>query len=106
MLLKARGYEVRDYANGLDLLADATCGQAECLVTDYHMPVIDGFSLLGALRERKWTAPAILISGDADDALESRSIGGGFAALVRKPITDDRLMTTLAQLVGMPSAGA
>ncbi|WP_043153922.1 response regulator [Sphingobium sp. Ant17] len=95
MFLRARGYDVRDYSLGAELLADSALERGTCLITDYVMPDLDGFALLEALRNRNWSAPAILIAGRYERDLQQRSLRCGFSALIEKPITDERLLDAL-----------
>ncbi len=105
LLLRARGYDVRDYGMGSELLADAESTRGRCLITDYSMPAMDGFALLTALRARGWCAPAILISGRYEGNLERKALETGFSVVIEKPLTDGRLLEALARCLN-PGEGS
>lgn len=96
LLLKTRGYAVRGYERAADLLHDPMARAAQCLITDYAMPAIDGVALLRKLRAQGWTAPAILITGLYKNAIEQMAHEAGFNAMLEKPLTDERLLDLVA----------
>ncbi|MEA3210748.1 MAG: hypothetical protein QOE70_3805 [Chthoniobacter sp.] len=60
---------ITDYASGFLALQQIECGGADLLITDCHMPDIDGPTLVKTLREKKMSVPIIMVSG-SDDARE------------------------------------
>ena len=52
-LLETEGFNVRTFASGPALLAEACRGPGDCLVVDYKMAEMDGFELIERLREQK-----------------------------------------------------
>ncbi|MCW3837299.1 response regulator transcription factor [Sphingomonas canadensis] len=96
LLLKTSGYAVHGYDRAADLLGDPRARAAQCLITDYAMPAIDGVTLLRTLRAQGWTAPAILITGLYKSAIEQMAREAGFSAMLEKPLTDERLLDLLA----------
>ena len=67
-LLRARGYEVIEAADGEEalLLAEEHAGQIDLLISDVIMPGIDGPTLLKKARGFLGTAPVMFISGYAE----------------------------------------
>jgi two-component system cell cycle sensor histidine kinase/response regulator CckA len=67
-LLRARGYEVIEAADGEEalLLAEANAGEIDMLISDVIMPGMDGPSLLKKARQYLGTAPVMFISGYAE----------------------------------------
>jgi two-component system, LuxR family, response regulator FixJ len=55
---------VRAFSNGHDLLNEASLPALGCMVVDYNMPAMNGLELVGALRGRGVSIPAILITGN------------------------------------------
>jgi two-component system cell cycle sensor histidine kinase/response regulator CckA len=96
-LLRARGYEVLEAADGEEALAiaEANAGKIDLMISDVIMPGIDGPTLLKKARAYLGDAPVMFISGYAEaefsDLLEGE-IGVSFLA---KPIN----IATLAERV-------
>jgi two-component system response regulator FixJ len=86
--LEAEGMSVEAYASGAELLARPDPPQNACLVIDYVMPEMDGLALLRRLRERHVTAPAILITPQANTDLWERAARSGFSGVIEKPLED------------------
>src|SRR5690348_12977423 len=61
MLLAANGFSVRTFLTGAEFLATCDGLARGCLVLDIHMPGMDGFAVVDALRARRSTLPVILI---------------------------------------------
>src|SRR5665647_3194584 len=66
-LLETEGFDVRTFDSGAALLDTAAEGGIDCLVIDYKMDELDGLELAQRLRERRITAPIVLITGYPDD---------------------------------------
>lgn len=88
LLLRGNDYDVRAYANAEALLADPRSQTVACLISDMHMPGIDGFTLLRRLRAGGWTGPAILITSSGEDDIAARGLSEGFHAVLIKPLAD------------------
>ena len=87
LLLRASGYDAVSYMSAHLALDDHAFDDADCLLIDFKMPVMDGVALLAALREQGVKTPAILISGVVTTGLSDRAIKAGFTAFMRKPMT-------------------
>ncbi len=95
LLLRGRGYNVRAYADGRQMLDDPAAIDAACLITDYRMTSLNGIDLLRDLRARGWQRPAILITGFHGAALASAAHDAGFDVVLEKPLQDQALMTII-----------
>ena len=97
--LQVEGFAVRVYPTGSDLLNDEDMPESGCLVTDYHLPGMNGLDLLAHLRERKVSLPAILITTDPSAAVRSRAASAG-VRLVEKPLLSDALFEDIRAVLG------
>jgi response regulator RpfG family c-di-GMP phosphodiesterase len=79
----------------LDLLL--TVG-ADTIVTDLGMPVMDGLTLLGRLKESDVTKdiPVIILTGQNDRGLRCKALEMGAADLLTKPTEADELVARVA----------
>jgi FixJ family two-component response regulator len=80
--LEAEGFAVRIYSSAKGFLREVEVPSNSCLVTDYHMPGMDGLELVDELRLRGNSIPAILITGDANPHVRDR------AAAARVPVIE------------------
>jgi two-component system cell cycle sensor histidine kinase/response regulator CckA len=70
-VLRTSGHQVLTAANGLEGLAvfRSYTGLIDLVITDIKMPVMDGFELVGRIRESKPNVKIICMSGYADQEL-------------------------------------
>lgn len=56
----------------------------DCVVSDYHMPGMDGLELLAAVRERDAMTPFILFTGKGTEEIASTAVSEGVTDYIRK----------------------
>jgi two-component system cell cycle sensor histidine kinase/response regulator CckA len=96
-LLRARGYEVIEAADGEEalLLAEEWAGKIDLLISDVIMPGIDGPTLLKKARQYLGAAPVMFISGYAEAEFSDLLEGEEGVSFLPKPID----IKTLAERV-------
>jgi CheY-like chemotaxis protein/HPt (histidine-containing phosphotransfer) domain-containing protein len=98
--LEALGYRPRFAANGLEALAQWQAQGCTLLLTDCHMPELDGFELATAIRRyergRAGRTPIIAITGSLE-AEAANCLGAGMDACLSKPVGLDQLREVLGQ---------
>ena len=72
-VLEAGGFAVRTFPSANEVLGETMVPDHSCLVTDYHMPGMDGLDLVGALRTRGNPIPAVLVTGDPNRKVRDRA---------------------------------
>ena len=87
-LLRARGYEVIEAADGEEALALAEqyAGQIDLLISDVIMPGLDGPTLLKKARHFLGTAPVMFISGYAEAEFSDLLEGETGVTFLPKPL--------------------
>jgi two-component system cell cycle sensor histidine kinase/response regulator CckA len=87
-LLRARGYEVLEAADGEEALAiaEAHAGRIDLMISDVMMPGIDGPTLLKKARGYLGTAPVMFISGYAEAEFSDLLEGETGVSFLAKPI--------------------
>jgi len=104
-ILGARGYSVQRALNGeqaLKLFSEKSVSP-NLIISDVHMPVVDGRSLLERLRKLQINTPAIMLTSDEDQLLEADLILLGANAYVRKS-EDPRVLLAWVQNLLLLSA--
>lgn len=86
--LSGRGYEVEVADGGNEALERVSRWEPEVVVTDLHMPGMDGVALLKAVRQAEPTVPVIVLSGDATLDTALAAIRSGAFDFVQKEAAD------------------
>ncbi len=108
-MLSQRGYAVEIADNGAEALAryeaDPSYG---LLLTDFHMPEMDGFALTGEIRKREAGTgrrlPIVALTADALPGTEQRCLSSGMDGYLTKPIDSKALTAALEKW--LPGAAA
>ena len=101
--LEIEGFSVRLYPTGAELLNDKDMPESGCLVTDYHLPGMNGLDLLARLRERNIRWPAILIMTHPSATIRNQAALAG-VHLIEKPLLNDTLFQGIRAALGEPGA--
>jgi CheY-like chemotaxis protein len=85
--LQLDGFAVLEAADGRGALEQALLDCPDLVLTDVHMPALDGFQLAEALRSDSRTrqVPLIFLTSDTTSANEARAKALGALAYVTKP---------------------
>lgn len=103
--LELDGFSVRSFTDGEVLFDRPELCAGSCLVIDYHMPELNGLDLLRVLRGLGITAPAILITADASDAVRLRARSNGVLVVEKPALADlsDKVRELLAASGNRPA---
>ena len=98
--LKLLGIATDTAANGVDAMAAWAPGRYAAVLADIHMPQMDGYELARRLRASEADGdtartPIIAVSADAMKGEEERCLAAGMDACLVKPVSIERLHTTL-----------
>ena len=97
--LRADGYQVTLATDGTEALLQLGKGRFDAVLSDIHMPNLDGFKLLEIMVEQNITCPAIFLTALSDDELEVRGFELGAADYIRKPVRRDILLLRVRNAV-------
>ena len=101
-LLRLEGYTVHGAEDGRGGLLQAVIIKPDLVLTDIHMPFIDGFALLTEIRQSSDLkhVPVIMLTAADDRATRKRAIDAGASDYVTKPFRRDDLLNAIrSQLV-------
>ena len=90
--LEIEGLIVR--SSGAEFLAAGELSCCDCLVVDENSPETSGLQLIAHLRDRNFSAPAILVTGQPSPSLrkEAEKVG---VPIVEKPLLGNGLLDTI-----------
>jgi two-component system cell cycle response regulator DivK len=103
--LQQAGFRVAQAHNGLQALERAIDLHPAAVVTDLHIPGIDGYELTRRLKADERTAgiPVIAVTGYAPFAQDpSRADRAGCDAIIPKPCLPEDLESTIRALIDTP----
>ena len=97
LMLRMRGFTVAEAKNGEDGLAKARAHPPQLIVSDLHMPVMDGFETLEEIRKDPLlhAIPFVVITGFPSEASELRLRANGVNAILTKPFTLQELVAAV-----------
>lgn len=95
--LATLGFEVDPMTQAHDALLDWSWGKYDLVLTDVHMPEIDGFELCRELRELGAAEPIVILTGDTSTEARQRSAEAGATSLLLKPISIPLLDAALTE---------
>lgn len=104
-LLIAAGYSVRTFSSALDLLTQPALGttRPDCLLVDIRMPQLSGFELGAILHRTGSESPIVFMTGNLEDSTV-KSAETGAVEFLRKPFTDDALLSAVQRALDRASA--
>ncbi len=68
----------------------------DLVLMDIQMPVMDGYTAAGLMREKGFDRPIIALTADAMDGVEQKCLDAGYSEYLTKPIDIDKLLARLA----------
>jgi PAS domain S-box-containing protein len=107
-LLGRRGHRVRLASNGRQALGLAEEGGFDLLLLDVHMPELDGFQVVQAIRERERTTgghlPIIALTARSRREDRESCLAAGMDDFLAKPIQATDLWAAIERVAGKDSA--
>ncbi|MBY7826166.1 response regulator [Vibrio fluvialis] len=89
--------------HGLDALSILETQRFQLMFLDLTMPELDGFGTLEAMRDKGYTIPVVVVSGDIQPKAKERVLALGAKAFIQKPINKDDLNAVIRTLVEPPT---
>jgi len=102
-ILESAGHQVEEATDGADGLRRFGKQRPDVVLTDIHMPGLDGHEVIAALRQANKNVPVIAISGvrglDRDDLLLKAAKLGAVEVIV-KPFEFRQLLGAVSRALG------
>jgi len=101
-VLEHAGYEVFEAADGAEAVQQARAVQPDLIFLDLQMPALDGFGVIGKLREeeRFQSVPIVALTANAMQGDEEKAITAGFSGYITKPLRLPFLRSEVERLLG------
>jgi CheY-like chemotaxis protein len=99
-LLEHAGADVTTAKNGKEGLDKAVTSRPDLLLLDLEMPVMDGYSVIRELRDRKFRNPILAITAHNTLFDRDRCSEAGFDGHISKPFDPERLLVVLKEHLG------
>lgn len=99
--LEKQGYEVIPAADGIEALLQLGKHNFALILSDIHMPNLDGFKLLELIHQKNIKTPVIFLTAQSGEAEEIRGLQLGAVDYLRKPIHKDLLLLRLKSVLRM-----
>ena len=99
--LKGAGYEVVEAADGAKALEAAKGRKFDLVLSDVNMPVMDGISLIKALRALpafRFT-PILMLTTESGDGKKQEGKAAGATGWIVKPFSPDQLVNTVKKVL-------
>lgn len=99
-LLRSSGIAARAYGSAEAFLASQDAASCGCLVTDVHMPGMDGLELMRRLRDRGSKTAVILITAYPSAQLRESAEALGAKGFFEKPVDASKLLSCVESCIG------
>ena len=99
--LKQAGYDVLQASDGVEALAMARKGVVDLVLTDVHMPNMDGITLVRELRELldyKFV-PMLMLTTESSQEKKMDGKRAGATGWIIKPFNPPQLLATVARVI-------
>ena len=97
------GFNVMTAANGQEALKFLFDKQIDVLVTDIHMPVMDGVELIYEMERLGIKLPIVVTTAHADVETAVKTLKHGACDYIRKPFSVDELVDSVKKAMGRVS---
>jgi two-component system cell cycle response regulator DivK len=103
-ILNYDGYRIVEAADGSEGVICALKHLPDLIITDFDMPVMDGFEAARRIRADRHTAliPIIVITGRSFTAAQQTEADTLFDSCFAKPIQPSRVLAEVTRMIGPP----
>lgn len=99
-LLRSAGLDGAQFGDGGELLDSPDLDRFACVVTDLHMPGVDGRQLQLELARRGCKHPLIVMTAFPTPIAREQMLASGAHAFLIKPVDPDELLAAIEAAIG------
>jgi two-component system chemotaxis response regulator CheY len=106
--LEAEGHEVREAGDGVEALQMLRTTRVDCVITDLYMPIMDGLTLVRAIRglQTHRFTPILLLTTEAGEETKRAGREAGATGWLVKPFRREQLRQVVLRVLGSVRAEA
>jgi two-component system response regulator FixJ len=93
--LESIGLKARSFGSAEEFLDSGLQSETDCLITDLHMPGMNGLELQAKLAESERRIPIIFITAYGEATMREQAMKAGAIAFFDKPFDDNVLLDTV-----------
>jgi two-component system chemotaxis response regulator CheY len=99
--LENAGYKVLIGTDGVDALQFLNGSHIDLVLTDFHMPNMDGISLIKEIRAKAGYqfTPILLLTTESQAAKKEEAKAAGATGWIVKPFVQDKLLAVVQKLI-------
>ncbi|MGC8719163.1 MAG: response regulator [Thermodesulforhabdaceae bacterium] len=96
--------EIYEASNGKEALDVLDSNWVDLILSDIHMPVMDGYQFLAELRKREEfkDVPVVLVTTEGDERKLQMAMTMGAQGYIRKPFEPEQIREYLKGIMGEP----
>lgn len=98
--IRALGVETFEAPNGKVALEQLIANPVDFVLTDWHMPEMDGYEFLCAARKdgRFAALPIVMVTSEAESTMVNQALAAGATEFLMKPFTPESIVLKLEML--------
>ena len=100
-LLRSHGYDVCGHGSAESFLTSADIGRVDCIVSDIHMPGMDGLAFKKRLDAISDRTPMIMITGRTYPDLDTQVSSAGAYGPLAKPFESAALLDSIERALNV-----
>lgn len=94
-----KGYEILTTNNGQQAYEHFKHSKIDLILSDYHMPGLNGIELVKLIRQENKRIPFLLFSSDNKPELKQEARLSGATGWIPKPINEDKIIQIIQRLI-------
>ena len=102
-ILEQDDHSVEQAGDGKQGIESIVRKSPDLVIADLLMPEMDGFEMLGALKDMESSPPVIIVTADIQDSTRSRCMESGAFKVLEKPVKPSLLREAIGE--GLSSGG-
>jgi FixJ family two-component response regulator len=98
-LMRSLGYDASTFGSAEEFLCSEQISRTSCLITDLHMPGLNGLDLQERLTAQGYRFPIIFLTAYPDEDVRMRAMKAGAVDFLSKPCNHRRLLESLDEVL-------